>query len=290
MRITARNLCILACSCIIVLSSGCSTAPLTGRQQLLLVPSKQMEAMAASTYVDMLKEETLIETGPEVDRIRRVGVKIARAAETGDFAWPRRGSFEWEFRVIQDAETINAWALPGGKVAVYTGILTLTQSDEELATVLGHEIAHAILRHGNERFSQELVAAGGTKAVETAVKDQSEKTQDMILESFGVGTKKGMTLPYSRAHELEADLIGLKLMAAAGYDPNAAVDFWNRMAQLNRGNSVPPLLKTHPSHEQRIEKIQENLPEAIAIFEGTQKLSLRDIGTSSAHSVAAHTH
>ena len=252
---------------------ACQSAPLTGRTQFKLVPSSHMANLAAETYEELTADANVITSGPEATRIKRIGVKIARAAEDSDFRWPQRGTFAWEFRIIEDPNTVNAWALPGGKVAVYTGIFRITDTDDEIATVLGHEIAHAILEHGNERFSQEMMAAGLNLGAAAAVQGQSEQTKSILLESLGTGTEKGATLPFSRKHEYEADEIGLKLMAAAGYDPRAAVTFWSRMADLDKDKKrTPQILSTHPSHENRIKQLKEWMPLAIGIYEGEREL------------------
>jgi len=248
--------------------TGCSTAPITGRSQLSLVPSSQMADFATETYEQMLEDEDVLESGPVADRIRRIAIRIARAAEEGEFRWPRRDTFEWEFRVIDDDDVVNAWALPGGKVAVYTGILRIAQSDDEVATVLAHEIAHTILRHGTERFSQELLASGLSTTLDVVVQGEREIQQKMLKDAFGIVSREGVLQPYSRSHELEADEVGVLLMAAAGYRPEAALGFWERMLLETE---QAPILTTHPSHEARIERIRRVRPRAHAILDGIER-------------------
>ncbi len=252
-----------------LLTPGCSTTPITGRSQLSLVPSSQMADFATETYQTMLENETILETGPVADRIRRIAIRVARAAEDADFRWPQRDTFEWEFRVIDNDEVVNAWALPGGKVAVYTGILRIADSDDEVAAVIAHEIAHSILRHGTERFSQELLANGLSTTLDVALDGEREQKQKVLKEAFGIVSREGVLQPYSRSHELEADQVGVLLMAAAGYRPEAALAFWERML---RETEQAPILTTHPSHESRIDRIRETLPRAHAIADGRETL------------------
>ncbi len=173
--------------------------------------------------------------------------------------------YEWEFTVIQDDQTVNAWAMPGGKVAVYTGILPIAQGDAGLAVVMSHEIAHAVARHGNERMTQGLLVDLGGLAISEALQKQPEQTRGLFLASYGVGTQIGALLPYSRLHESEADRIGLTLMARAGYDPREAIPFWQRMNQTG-GPRPPEFLSTHPAPASRIANIETYLPEALALY------------------------
>ena len=249
---------------------GCAAVPLTGRSQLSLIRSSDLATMGAEAYPQMLAEEKILTRGPAVDQVRRVGERIRRAAEEGDFKWASRGTFDWEFKVIDNDEVVNAWALPGGKVAVYTGILAVAQTDAGLATVMGHELAHAIAEHGGERMSQQAVAELGRQGAAAVLGTQSEAAVSIFNQVYAVG-QGAVMLPFSRKHECEADRIGLLLMAAAGYDPREAVGFWTRMSEIG-GEQPPELLSTHPSHETRITEIQGWMPEALEIFEGRRKL------------------
>jgi predicted Zn-dependent protease len=190
--------------------------------------------------------------------VERVGHRIAAA--TG------RSDFRWEFKVIEDEKNKNAFALPGGKVAVYTGILQVTRDDTGLAVVLGHEVSHAIARHGAERMSQGLLAQLGLAAVMVSMRDRDPKTVQTVGALLGAGAALGVILPYSRLQESEADRLGLIYMAKAGYDPRAAVEFWQRMEQASRGGAPPEFLSTHPSHGTRIGQIQQWLPEALTHY------------------------
>jgi predicted Zn-dependent protease len=255
-----------------LLAAACATVPLTDRTQTQLVSSERMALMGTQAYGEILAEETVLEFGPEVDQVRRVGVRIARAAEQGKFRWAERGTYEWEFRVVKNDQVVNAWALPGGKVAVYTGILPIAGSDAGLATVMAHEIAHAIARHGGERFSHQGIAEFGRTGMELLIQNEAPETQSLLRSAFGATTQVAALLPFSRLHESEADEIGIKLMAAAGFDPREAVAFWQRMQAA--GGSEPLLwLSTHPSHERRIEDLKKLLPEALEIYEGRRPLS-----------------
>lgn len=249
---------------------GCSSVPLTGRSQLSLINSAELSAMGADAYPQLLENEKILTRGPAVDQVRRVGEKIRRAAEEGEFEWDARGTFEWEFTVIDNDEVINAWALPGGKVAVYTGILEVAQDDAGLATVMGHEVAHALAEHGGERMSQQAIAEMGRQGAAAVLGTQSEAAVGIFNQVYAVG-QGAVMLPFSRKHECEADRIGLSLMAAAGYDPRAAVGFWTRMSEAG-GEEPPELLSTHPSHDTRIAEIKGWLPEALAVYEGKRKL------------------
>jgi predicted Zn-dependent protease len=191
--------------------------------------------------------------------VTRVGSRIARA--TG------RLDYRWEFKVIEDDRQVNAFALPGGKVAVYTGILPVTRDDAGLATVMGHEVAHAIARHGGERVSQGLLVQMGLAAAQAAMANGDPRTVEQVTGLLGAGAALGIILPFSRAQESEADRLGLIYMAKAGYDPRAAVSFWQRMEQAARGRRSPPeFLSTHPSHGARIKQIEQWIPEALQYY------------------------
>jgi predicted Zn-dependent protease len=236
-------------------AAACRTVPFTNRRQLSLIPASQETQMGLSQYQQTLKESKLSTDAEKVALVRRVGQRIAAAADRKDF--------EWEFNLIEDDKMVNAWCLPGGKVAIYTGILPITQTEDGLAVVMGHEIAHALARHGGERMSQGLLAQMGGVALSVAMADKPAQTQQMFQAAYGAGATVGVLLPFSRAQESEADRIGLILMAKAGYDPAAAAPFWGRMSEASKGGGKPPeFLSTHPSDERRIKQIEEWLPEA----------------------------
>lgn len=241
---------------------ACSTVPITGRRQLDLIPQSTMLSMSFEQYAVFLKENPVSKDPEATAMVQRVGKRIQKAVETY-FAEKKLASqlegYAWEFHLVESDE-VNAWCMPGGKVVVYTGILPYTQDENGLAVVMGHEIAHAVAKHGNERMSQALLAEMGGMALAKALEEKPEKTQMLWMAAFGIGTQLGVLLPYSRLHESEADYLGLVFMAKAGYDPNTAVEFWKRMAMA--GEPKPPeFLSTHPSDQTRIRKIQSAIPE-----------------------------
>lgn len=250
-------------SACLVFLAGCYTVPETGRSSLNLMPESVLQQQASAAF-DQMQDQAKVSSDPQkIARVERIGTRVLRAAgPTGDLPPPE----DWEFVVFEDDETINAFAMPGGKVGVYTGLMNLAQTDDQLAAVIGHEIAHVSARHGNERMSQALIRAGGAVALGYAVKDEDEKTQQAVMLAYGVGTQVGGMLPFSRLHENEADKIGLMYMARAGYDPRAAVQFWQRMEDKSGGKAPPELLSTHPSHGTRIERLREQLPEAMEAY------------------------
>jgi predicted Zn-dependent protease len=247
---------------------ACSTVPITGRKQLSIVPESQMESMALTSYNDFLKSNTLSTDISSTEMVKTVGSDIA-AAVTKYFADQNLAGqlegYKWEFNLVKNDTTQNAWCMPGGKVVVYSGILPLTKDRNGLAVVLSHEIAHAIARHGSERMSQELLTQLGGIALDVAIKDKPDQTKSIFNTAYGAGSQLGVLLPFSREHELEADKLGLIFMAMAGYDPNTAIPFWERMSAMG-GNKPPEFLSTHPSDVTRINKIKEALPEAMTYY------------------------
>ncbi len=247
---------------------SCATVPVTGRSSLHILPDSEVASMSLQQYSEVLKTSKLSNDTAKVQMVRRVGTRIARASEE----FMREAgmeseikNYQWEFNVIQDDKTVNAWCMPGGKVGVYTGILPVTRDETGLAVVMGHEVAHAIAKHGNERMSQGLLAQLGAVGLSVALSTQPGPTSDIFMAAYGVGTNVGILLPYSRIHESEADRIGLSLMARAGYDPRAAVPFWQRMNE--KGGSKPPeFLSTHPAPETRIKQIEALVPEAMRYY------------------------
>lgn len=257
-----------------VLVTACATVPVTGRSSLQLVSNNQLASMAVQQYDQTLKESKLSTNEAQTQMVREVGIRIANAAENYLAKAGRRdlvGSFNWEFNLIEDDKTANAWVLPGGKAAVYTGILKYTQDETGLAVVLGHEVGHAIAGHGNERMSQGLLQQLGGVALAVALSEKPAQTQALFMSAYGLGTSVGLMLPYSRLHESEADRIGLVLMAMAGYDPRAAIPFWQRMNESDSGNRPPELLSTHPAPSTRVADIEKHLPEAMAYYKKAVK-------------------
>ena len=246
----------------------CATVPITGRSQLSLIPASEINAMSFAQYGEFLQQNKLSSNKSDVDMVKRVGVNIQHAVETY-FAQKNLSKelegYAWEFNLVESPD-VNAWCMPGGKVVVYTGILPITKDETGLAVVMGHEIAHAIAQHGGERMSHGLLQQLGGVALSVALKNEPEMTQNLFMTAYGVGTTIGVMLPFSRTHESEADHLGLIFMAMAGYNPNAAVDFWTRMSQ-NKGGAAPPeWLSTHPSDQTRIADIKKLLPEAMQYY------------------------
>jgi len=246
----------------------CSTVPVTGRQQFNIIPNSTMLSMSFQQYDEFLQANARSTNKSQSNMVNRVGGKIQRAVEDyftrSNMSHELRG-YEWEFNLVKSSE-VNAWCMPGGKVVIYEGILPITKNESGLAVVMGHEIAHAVAEHGNERMSQSLVAQLGGLALDKALEEKPEKTRQLWMAAFGVGTQVGVLLPYSRLHESEADRLGLIFMAMAGYNPNEAVAFWRRMADHKEGGAPPEFLSTHPSDESRIRAIQNSLPEAMQYY------------------------
>lgn len=246
---------------VVVGIAACRTVPFTGRRQLSLIPVDQETSLGESTYRDTISKAKLSTDADKVAMVRRVGERIAAAAEKPDF--------NWEFNLIEDDKQVNAFCLPGGKVAVYTGILPVTQDETGLAVVMGHEVAHALAHHGGERMSQGLLASAGGMALAVAMREKPGTTQALAMQAYGVGVGVGVLLPYSRNHESEADRIGLILMAKAGYDPRQAADFWGRMAAKSGEKGDPGLarfLSTHPASAERQENLRKLVPEAMKYY------------------------
>lgn len=252
---------------------GCAQVPITGRRSLHLVPESELLTLSLQQYNDVLQKSKLSTDNQKVAMVRRVGNRVAKAAESFLAESGHQDltkNFQWQFNLIEDDETANAWVMPGGKAAVYTGILPFTQDETGLAVVLGHEVGHALANHGNERMSQELLANMGGMALSVALSSQPQMTQELAMAAFGAGASIGVLLPYSRLQESEADHIGLILMARAGYDPREALPFWQRM-NASPGSRPPELLSTHPAPETRIANIQALIPEAMAYYRPSTK-------------------
>ena len=260
-----RTIALLAITAFVI---GCTKVPITGRRQLNLLPESEMMTMSLAAYQDFLKETPPMgSSDPNVQMVQRIGKRLSTAATkflNDNGAADRVEGFNWEFNVV-DEPTVNAWCMPGGKVVVYTGILPVTKDETGLALVMGHEIAHAIARHGNERMSQGIAVQGAGMSLQVMASQKPSLAKDMLLQSFGIGTQLGM-LAYSRNHESEADKMGLVFMAMAGYDPRKAPQFWQRMAEQGGGQKPPEILSTHPSDERRIADLEAYMPEAMKYY------------------------
>ncbi len=245
----------------LLLLSSCGSVPLTGRKQILLVSDQEVLASSLTQYSDYMKSAPVSTNAKGKAMVTRVGKKIAAATEqylksNGMEAEVR--NFAWEFNLVKD-DQVNAFCMPGGKIVVYEGLLKLVSSDDELAVVVGHEVAHAVAKHSNERMSQQLMTQYGAQILTQALSNKSAAIQKAGSTIYGLGAQYGLTLPFSRKHESEADYMGLIFMTMAGYDPNVAITFWQKMSA--GGASVPEFMSTHPSDATRIKDIQKILPE-----------------------------
>ncbi|MDR1155150.1 MAG: M48 family metallopeptidase [Bacteroidales bacterium] len=260
---------ILFASAFVLLWYGCSSVPVTGRRQLSIVPASEMNSLAITSYKETLSASKLSTSAEQTAMIKRVGARISKAVEQY-MAEKNMSSaisgFQWEFNLIDDPNTVNAWCMPGGKVAFYTGILPVCRNDAGVAVVMGHEIAHAVANHSGERMSQELVVQMGSTALSTSLSQKPEQTQQLALSVYGVGSQVLGILPYSRLHESEADKMGLVFMAMAGYDPNEAPEFWERMKAASGSSKTPQFLSTHPSDSKRINDLQAAMTEAMKYY------------------------
>lgn len=246
--------------------SGCSSAPVTGRRQLLTISEAEENQLGLTAYKEVLEKEPISRNEQYKQLVQRVGQRIAAVANRPDF--------DWEFTVIE-SETQNAFCLPGGKVAVYTGMLPVCQTEAGLAVVMSHEVAHAIARHGGERMSHKMVQNGVREIGGRLLNKQDEQKKKIVLTAYNLGSEYGAILPYSRKHELEADSIGLKLMAEAGYDPSAAPEFWDRFGELKGAGGPVEFLSTHPSDSRRSANLREQLPAAMELYANSpQKFGL----------------
>jgi len=247
---------------------SCRQVPVTGRNQLILIPANEMQAMSYSQYDQFLNENNVVKTGEQAAMIQRVGSRIQQAVEAymeQKGLSSRLDGFKWEFNLVNDP-TVNAWCMPGGKVVFYTGILPICQDEAGVAVVMGHEIAHAVADHGAERMSQGMVAQGLQIGAGLATMQKSPAFQQLFQTSFGVGAQLGM-LSFSRKHESEADELGLIFSAMAGYDPREAPKFWERMSANSGGGAPPEFMSTHPSHDRRISDLTALLPTAMEYYE-----------------------
>jgi len=247
---------------------ACSSVPLTGRRQLNIIPEGELLSMSYQQYSAFLKESKLSTDKSQTEQVKLVGSRIQAAVEQ---YFRQQGqskeleNYKWEFNLVESKD-VNAWCMPGGKVVFYTGIIPICQNETGIAVVMGHEVAHAIAKHGAERMSQGLLVQLGGTALSAAIQSKPRETQQLWMTAFGVGAQVGVLLPFSRSQESEADHLGLVFMAMAGYDANQAVSFWQRMAQQSGGQKPPEFLSTHPSDETRIQDIKKLLPEAMKYY------------------------
>jgi predicted Zn-dependent protease len=250
--------------------ASCSQNAITGRNQLSLYNEADLQTMAAEQYQQFLSQNKVVSTSASKDAemVRRVGQRLTAAINQ---YYAQQGlskeleGYKWEYNLVNSNE-VNAWCMPGGKIVVYTGLLPVTQNEAALAAVVGHEIAHALAKHGNERMSQQAVQQLGGVALQTAIANKSAAAQNLLLSAYGIGSNVGALLPFSRKQELEADRYGLIFSAMAGYNPQEAVALWQRMKAASGGSKPPEILSTHPAEDTRIAKLQEMMPEALKYY------------------------
>jgi predicted Zn-dependent protease len=254
---------------------ACTTNPLTKKSQLTLLPESELQAMGTQQYQQFLSTNRVISASNnrDAEMVKRVGQRIARAVES---YYAQNGisdklkGFNWEYNLVDD-KAVNAWCMPGGKIVVYTGLLPVTQNEAALAAVIGHEVSHALLQHGNQRMSQGLLQQLGGVALSVAIANKPAETQNLFMTAYGAGTTVGVLLPFSRNQELEADRFGLIWTAMAGYNPQEAIALWERMEKASQGQSPPEFLSTHPSEGRRISQLQKYMPEAMKYYKPMAK-------------------
>lgn len=249
---------------------ACSKNAITGRKQLQLFNEADIQAMAAQEYRQFLTKNKVVATtvNKDAEMVRRVGQRISAAVTkfyTDKGLAKELEGYQWEYNLV-DSKDVNAWCMPGGKIVVYTGLLPITQNEAALAVVMGHEVAHALAKHGNERMSQATAQQLGGVALQVAVANKTPEAQNLFMSAYGIGTTVGAMLPFSRKHELEADKLGLIYAALAGYNPQEAIPLWERMAKAGGGQKPPEFLSTHPAEATRIEKLKAMMPEALKYY------------------------
>jgi len=252
---------------------SCATVAVTGRRQLILVSPPEVMQMASKQYSTVISQGPLSKDAGQTALVKRVGTRIQKAVEEYMASQGRSAElngFNWEFNLIDDPKTVNAWCMPGGKVAFYTAIMPVCKDEVGVAVVMGHEVAHAIANHGAERMSDQLVAQIGLEAVSGALGSNPTLANEILLQAVGMGTELGL-LKFSRTHESEADHMGLIFMAMAGYDPSHAPEFWKRMASMSGGSDVPEFMSTHPSDETRIADLNKRMPQAMKYYKPDSK-------------------
>ena len=271
MRPTARLVLALPLLAALATAGGCNTVSGTKRSQLNVLSESDERELGEEAYQEALSEKGVkkVTSGPDYDRVQRVADRIEDASERLH-AKAVRG-FEWQWTVVNDDNMVNAWALPGGKSAVYTGMLRMAKSDDELAVVMGHEASHAIARHAGERISSNMVIQGALQGTSIALGDMSPAAQQATMAALGLGSNVGVLLPWSRMQESEADELGLLIAADAGYDPRTSIDLWTRMA--SQSGAPPEFLSTHPSENTRIKRLQKMMPKAMKLYQAALERS-----------------
>ena len=246
---------------------SCTKNSLSGKSQLTLVSEKEVQGISTTQYNDFIKKHQVILPAKDAQAlmVQHVSSKITKAVERyfkNKNSLSVLDGYNWEYNLVRDS-AINAWCMPGGKVVVYSGILPITKNENALAVVIGHEVSHALLQHGNQRMSESLIQQLGGVALSVAIAKKPTETQDIFMQAYGIGSEVGFMLPFSRKQELEADKYGLIWTVMAGYDPYEALPFWDRMEAASQGQKPPEFLSTHPSDATRKQKIKQFLPEAM---------------------------
>ncbi len=252
--------------CLLILFS-CARNPVNDKRMFLLTSEESENSNGAEAYKEILSKEKILIDSKNSKMVEEIGITMSKLVA--------KSNFSWEFKTIDSPNNPNAFCLPGGKVAVYTGIFKYAQNEAALAAVMGHEIAHALLRHGGQRMSQQMATnatMAGLAIVGLAKLDSTKKT--MVLAALGAGATYGVILPFSRSHETEADELGLELMAKAGYDPSEAINFWDRFSRADGGKSPPEFLSTHPNSAKRREHLRSLLPRVLPYYEASKKKGL----------------
>jgi predicted Zn-dependent protease len=243
-----------------------------GRRQLTLIPDATVDSEALVEYQQFLSQNQIISSGAQAQMVANVGSRLSKATDAflrANGYTSLADEFHWEYHLVQNAEA-NAWCMPGGKIVVYSGIMPIVQDENGLAVVLGHEISHAVARHGDERMTVDLAEQLGGAALSVALAQKPQQTQQLFMQAYGVGSAIGVSLPFSRQQETEADELGLVLMANAGYDPEVALPFWQRMQAAENGSAPPQFLSDHPSDQTRIDNIKSYMPKAMKYYKPKQ--------------------
>ncbi len=254
---------------VFIFLNSCSKVPITNRRQMNLLPESEMVSMSLTEYQSFLKQNPPVIGTADAQMVKNIGAKIQNSViqyMNQNKMGSRISGYKWEFNLV-NSKDVNAWCMPGGKVVVYSGLLPVTQDEASLAIVMGHEIGHAVARHGNERMSQGLLAQMGGLALDVALANNSAETRSIFLTSYGVGSSLGI-LAFSRTQESEADKLGIIFSAMAGYDPRKAIPFWQRMSAKSGGGKPPEFLSTHPSDQTRIKDLQAFMPKALTYYKG----------------------